>query len=74
MQQFWIVFLGKLGAKAQYLNNSRIIAILISSAIIVDIEDESPKVNNAFQWTVWTTPNLKEEHKEMINKFKKIIL
>lgn len=42
----------------KYLSESRIIAVIASTSIVVDIHDESPKFNNANQWAIWTVPNL----------------
>ncbi len=57
----------------KYLNKSRIIAVLVSSSTIVDLNKGSPKFNNAFQWTIWTIPNLKDGHKDKMEVFQKLV-
>lgn len=57
----------------KYFKKSRIIAVLVSTSIIADIENAKPQFNNTFQWTIWTIPDLNKRHKEKMQKFKRII-
>lgn len=54
----------------KYLEQNRIISVLVVSSTIADIENEKPRFNNISASTIWTTPNLQDEHKQKISKFK----
>ncbi len=58
----------------KYFKSSRIIAVIVFTSVIVDIENESPKFNYAYQLTTWTIPDLKKKYKEKFNSFKTAIL
>jgi len=54
----------------KYLSTSRIVAVIVSTSMVTDILDESPKFNNYSQWAIWTISGLKPKHKETIDKFR----
>jgi hypothetical protein len=58
----------------KYLSNSRIIAVIASTALVADITDESPKFNNAHQWAIWTTPGLLPKHKKAVEVFRNKVM
>lgn len=58
----------------KYLAQSRIIAMIVSTSIVADILNESPKFNNAYQWTIWTVPDLKLQHQKQINAFRQKVI
>lgn len=53
-----------------YLEENRIISVLIVSSTIADIKNEKPRFNNISESTLWTIKELGEEHKKKIDKFK----
>ncbi|GAB4508194.1 MAG: hypothetical protein Tsb0026_06430 [Sulfuricaulis sp.] len=58
----------------KYLSKSRIIAAIVSTALVADIKDESPKFNNAHQWAIWTTPELLPAHAKAIEAFREKVM
>lgn len=56
----------------KYLNKNRILAVIICTNVIADVAKETPRFNNAFQWAIWTVPNLDKRHKDKMTIFKKI--
>ncbi len=54
----------------KYLEENRIISVLVVSSTIADIKSEKPRFNNISQSTIWTIQDLEEEHKRKIDKFK----
>ena len=54
----------------KYFSNSRIIAVIVSTSLVADILDESPKFNNAFQWAIWTIQELLPRHAKVIKCFR----
>jgi len=56
----------------KYLNDSRLMALLIVSSTIADVKSASPRYYNISQSTIWTLENLEVSHKAKINKFKKL--
>ncbi len=56
----------------KYLNKNRILAVIICTNVIADVAKETPRFNNAFQWAIWTVPNLDKKHKDKVTSFKKI--
>lgn len=53
----------------KYLSKSRIIAVIVSTSIVSDIHDESPRFNNASEWAIWTIPDLRLDHQKQLNEF-----
>lgn len=58
----------------KYLSKSRITAVIVSTSIVTEIHDESPRFNNASQWAIWTVPDIKSNHKRVIDEFKHKVL
>ena len=58
----------------KYLTASRIVAVIASTSVVADIHDETPKFNNFSQWTIWTIPDLKQEHKNAIDEFRQKVI
>ncbi|CEP34098.1 MULTISPECIES: hypothetical protein [unclassified Halomonas] len=58
----------------KYFMSSRIVGVLVSTSMITDILEESPKFNNFSQWAIWTVPDLKPEHAEAVNEFRHRII
>ena len=58
----------------RYLSTSRIVAVIASTSMVTDIVDETPKFNNFSEWAIWTIPELKPIHKEVINRFRKKVI
>ncbi|OAI23026.1 MULTISPECIES: hypothetical protein [Methylomonas] len=58
----------------KYLSKSRIIGVIVSTALVADIIEESPKFNNAHQWTIWTTPELLPNHAKAISFFREKVI
>lgn len=54
----------------KYLNESRIVAVIVTTSIFADIKSELPRFNNAFQWAIWTIPEISEKHKKIMNNFR----
>lgn len=57
----------------KYLSASRIVAVIVTTSILADINLETPRFNNAFQWTIWTIPEINEKHKQIMNDFRKLV-
>lgn len=57
----------------KYLNESRIVAVIVTTSIFTDVKLETPRFNNAFQWTIWTIPEINEKHKQIMNDFRKLV-
>lgn len=58
----------------KYLSKSRIIAVIASTALVADVQDESPKFNNAHQWAIWTTPELLPTHAKAVEAFREKVM
>lgn len=58
----------------KYLDPSRIVAVLVSTSLVADILDETPKFNNLSQWAIWTIPNLKPEHAKAIDELRSKVI
>lgn len=58
----------------KYLSASRIVAVIASTSMVTDILDESPKFNNFSQWSIWTIPGLKSDHKKSIDEFRSKVI
>lgn len=58
----------------KYLSASRIAGVIASTSVVADIHDETPKFNNFNQWTIWTIPELKQEHKNAIDEFRQRVI
>lgn len=54
----------------KYLEENRIISVLVVSSTIVDIKDGNPRFNNISESTMWTIQSLGVEHKNKLKKFK----
>ena len=57
----------------RYLKDSRIIGIIITTSIFADVTLNKPRFNNAFQWAIWTIPEISDKHKKIMTKFKEIV-
>ncbi len=58
----------------KYLSASRIVAVVVSTSVITDILEETPKFNNFSQWAIWTIPDLKPEHQNAIDEFRSKVI
>jgi len=45
----------------KYLSKGRIIGVLVSTTVIVDIAEAPTHINHASQWNIWTMPGISEE-------------
>jgi hypothetical protein len=53
----------------KYLSTGRLISAIISTNVLVDVEAERPRFNNASQWDIWTIPGLGEEKDKQLRRF-----
>ena len=58
----------------KYLSKSRIVAVIASTSMVTDITNETPQFNNFSEWAIWTIPDLKPEHKNAINHFRRKVI
>lgn len=49
----------------KYLKDSRIIGVIVTTSIFADVAIDTPRFNNAFQWAIWTIPEISEKHKKI---------
>ena len=57
----------------KYLSSGRLISAMVSTNVIVDVETERPRYNNASQWTIWTIPGLSAEKDSQLRRFAEIV-
>ncbi len=68
-----MVFINRYSKKFfKYLEENRIISVLVVSSIIADIKNEKPRFINMSQSTIWTIQELEKKHKNKINQFKQL--
>ncbi|MDC4224826.1 MAG: hypothetical protein MPW15_11510 [Candidatus Manganitrophus sp.] len=58
----------------KYLSTGRLISAMVSTSVIADIENASPKFNNASQWTIWTIPGLDEKKDRQLRRFYDVVM
>ena len=58
----------------KYFSQTRIISIIVSTAIIADVPPERPRFRNTYQWTVWTATNLPQLYKIQLEKFYNLVM
>lgn len=54
----------------KYLTSGRLLAALVSTSIIADLQTERIRLHNARKVQFWNTPELTEEKKGLLNKFR----
>lgn len=57
----------------KYLNDSRIIGVIVTTSIFADVALDTPRFNNAFQWAIWTIPEISEEEKKIMAEFRWLV-
>lgn len=57
----------------KYIKDSRILAVLVYSSIFTDIKSHKPRFNTAYQTSVWTVKDLKEDQRKILNSLKDIM-
>jgi hypothetical protein len=57
----------------KYLNDSRIIGVIVTTSIFADVALDTPRFNNAFQWAIWTIPEISETHKKVMTEFRGLV-
>ncbi len=57
----------------KYLNESRIVAVIVTTSIFADVKSDSPRFNNVFQWAIWTIPEISEKHKKIMRDFRNLV-
>jgi len=58
----------------KYFLQSRIISVIVSTAVIVDVPPERPRFRNTFQWTVWSVTEMPEQQKVQLKKFYNLVM
>lgn len=53
----------------KYLSSSRIISCMISTSVIADIHNQSPRIHNASNTTFWTIPVLSPAKQTIVDSF-----
>lgn len=57
-----------------YLADDRLPAILVSTTVIADILNMTPRLHNASQWTIWTIEGIKEKYRKQIIRLYHLIM
>lgn len=57
----------------KYLNDSRIVGVIVTTSIFADVALDTPRFNNAFQWAIWTIPEISEEQKKIMAEFRGLV-
>ncbi len=57
----------------KYLNDSRIVGVIVTTSIFADVALDTPRFNNAFQWAIWTIPEISDKHKKTMTEFRELV-
>jgi len=57
----------------KYLKDSRIIGVIVTTSIFADVTLDRPRFNNAFQWAIWTIPEISDKHKKIMTEFRELV-
>lgn len=58
----------------KYLASGRLIASIVSTAVIADVTNAKPQFNNASQWTIWSIPGLAEEKSQILRRLQDLVM
>ncbi len=58
----------------KYLASGRLIASIVSTAVIADVTNAKPQFNNASQWTIWSIPGLAEEKSQILRRLHDLVM
>jgi hypothetical protein len=58
----------------KYLSSARILSAIVSCSVLADVESETARFMNSYQWTVWTLPDVTATQKEQINHFYETVM
>ena len=58
----------------KYLVSGRLIASIVSTAVIADVTNAKPQFNNASQWTIWSIPGLEEEKSQILRRLQNLVM
>ena len=58
----------------KYLACGRVVAALVSTSLIAEVQQERPSLTNAGQSTIWIIPGLEAEKEEQVNRFRDQLL
>lgn len=58
----------------KYLASGRLIAAIVSTAVIADIANAKPQFNNASQWTIWSISGLEKEKGQILRRLQDLVM